>query len=90
MGYPPLEDLLPRSNYSIYKLVRMASNRATELADGKSKLIAEPSMDKATTVALEEIQAGKVVLDEVAEKAPAPQKKQQEESAPVKQEAENA
>ncbi len=80
MGYPPLEDLLPKSNFSIYKLVRMASNRATELADGKPRLISHPSLDKAATVALEEIQAGKVVLKEAAHKfkPPAPRKKQEE------------
>ena len=67
MGYPPIEELLPKSGYSIYKLVRMAANRAMELADGKPKLIESPSSDKAPTVALEEIRAGKVVLKEVAD-----------------------
>lgn len=67
MGYPPIEELLPKSGYSIYKLVRMAANRAMELADGKPKLIEIPSSDKAPTVALEEIRAGKVVLKEVAD-----------------------
>ena len=66
MGYPPLEDLLPKSGYSIYKLVRMASNRATDLADGKKMLIESSSTEKTTTVALEEIQAGMVVLKDVA------------------------
>ena len=66
MGYPPIEELLPKSGYSIYKLVRMAANRAMELADGKPRLIEIPSSDKAPTVALEEIRAGKVVLKEVA------------------------
>ena len=67
MGYPPIEELLPKSGYSIYKLVRMAANRAMELADGKPKLIDSPSSDKAPTVALEEIRAGRVVLKEVAD-----------------------
>ena len=67
MGYPPIEELLPKSGYSIYKLVRMAANRAMELADGKPKLIETPSSDKAPTVALEEIRAGRVVLKEVAD-----------------------
>lgn len=66
MGYPPLEDLLPKTGKSIYKLVRLAAKRATELADNKPKLIENPSLDKATTIALEEIQAGKVVLKDVA------------------------
>ncbi len=68
MGYPPLEDLLPKTGHSIYKLVRMASNRAIELADGKPKLIETPSLLKTTTIALEEIQDGKVVLKSVADK----------------------
>ena len=42
MGYQPLEDLLPKANYSIYKLVRLASIRATELAEGKPRLIENP------------------------------------------------
>ena len=67
MGYPPIEELLPKSGFSIYKLVRMAANRAMELADGKPRLIDTPSSDKAPTVALEEIRAGKVVLKEVAD-----------------------
>ena len=67
MGYPPLEDLLPKSGYSIYKLVRMAANRATGLADGKPKLIESVSLPKVTTIALEEIKAGKVVAKAVAE-----------------------
>ena len=55
MGYPPIEELLPKSGFSVYKLVRMAANRAMELADGKPRLIEAPSSDKAPTVALEEI-----------------------------------
>ena len=66
MGYPPLEDLLPKTGFSIYKLVSLAAKRATELADNKPRLIENPSLDKAATIALEEIQAGKVVLSEVA------------------------
>ena len=68
MGYPPLEDLLPKTDYSIYKLVRMASNRAIELADGKPRLIETPSLMKTTTIALEEIQNAKVVLHDVADR----------------------
>ena len=68
MGYPPLEDLLPKTDYSIYKLVRMASNRAIELADGKPRLIETPSLMKTTTIALEEIQNAKVVLSDVADR----------------------
>jgi len=67
MAYQPLEDLLPKSNYSIYKLILLAAKRATELADGMPKLIDFPTSQKATTIAFEEIKAGKVELKEVAE-----------------------
>jgi len=67
MGYPPLEELLPKSGYSIYTLVRIASKRATELADGKPSLIETSANAKTATLALEEIRAGKVVLKELAE-----------------------
>ena len=67
MAYQPLEKLLPRANHSIYKLVLMASRRAMELADGAGKLIDFPSSLKTTTIALDEVLAGKVELKEVAE-----------------------
>ena len=86
MGYQPLESLLPKAANSIYKLVRVASCRATELAEGKPKLIANPSSDKVATIALEEIAAGKVVIKEVEDQFMPPKKaggkedaKQQEE-----------
>lgn len=67
MGYPPIEDLLPKAGGSVYKLVRMAARRAIELADGNPKLIQVPDSEKTPTVALEEIRAGKVVLIDVAD-----------------------
>ena len=75
MGYQPLEKLLEKSNYSVYKLVKLASKRAMELADGNPRLVNLPANAKIATVALEEISAGKVVTKEVAEKfAPSPKK----------------
>ncbi len=68
MGYHSLEELLPKSNESVYRLVRMAAARAMELADGKSKLIENPSSDKITTIALEEIMDGRVALKDSSEK----------------------
>ena len=68
MGYQPLENLLPKADNSVYKLILLASNRATELAEGKPKLIEHPSSEKTATIALDEILAGKVVLKEVADK----------------------
>ncbi|MDD3374175.1 MAG: DNA-directed RNA polymerase subunit omega [Candidatus Omnitrophica bacterium] len=62
MGYQPLEKLLPKAKYSIYKLVLLAAKRATELAEGMPSLISRPSNIKTTTLALDEIMEGKVVL----------------------------
>lgn len=67
MGYQPLEKLLPQANFSIYRLVCMASKRAKELADGSPPLIEIPSSFKTATIALEEILAEKVVLKVVSD-----------------------
>ncbi len=61
MASQTIEDLLPKAEGSVYKLVRMASKRAMELADGKPALIQKPQSDKETSIALEEIAKGKVV-----------------------------
>ena len=77
MGYPPIEELLPKSGMSIYKLIRMASQRAMELADGKKPLIELPANTKTATLALEEIKAGMVVLKEVSDQLkPQPKSKE--------------
>jgi DNA-directed RNA polymerase omega subunit len=55
-----IEELLPRANYSIYKLVRMAATRALELSDGRRCLAENSTTEKFTTMALEEIAQGKV------------------------------
>ena len=67
MGYPPIEELLPQAGNSIYKLVRMAANRAVDLSDGKPKMIENVSSQKVTTIALEEIRAKKLMVKEVSE-----------------------
>ena len=78
MAYQPLENLLPKAGYSVYKLILLAANRATELAEGKPKLVEKTSSEKTATIALDEILAGRVVLREVADRfkpiAPAKQK----------------
>ncbi len=66
MGYQPIEDLLPQSGNSVYKLVRMAARRATELADGQPPLIDKINGEKTTTIALEEIRRGKVQIKELS------------------------
>lgn len=84
MGYPPLEDLLPKAGNSIYKLIRMAANRAVDLADGKPKLVDASAIPKVTTVALEEIKASKVVAKEVADQfKPQPSSVNPAEEAPA-------
>lgn len=60
MAYQPLEELLPKANFSIYRLVRLASKRALEISETGAKLITVPSEQKITTTALEEIRQGKV------------------------------
>lgn len=62
-----IEDLLPRANYSVYKLVSLASARALELSEGRRCLIENPSSEKLTTRALEEIAQGKIECKESAE-----------------------
>ena len=88
MGYPPLEELLPKADLSIYKLVRLAADRAIELADGKPRLIDIPSSEKTSTVALEEIRAGRIVLKDVADQfegAPLVEEKKAEEKVPAEE-----
>ncbi|MFA5356757.1 MAG: DNA-directed RNA polymerase subunit omega [Candidatus Omnitrophota bacterium] len=61
----PLEDLLDKSEHSIYKLVILASKRALEIAEGQPKLVEEGSSLKPSTIALHEIAAGKVYYKKV-------------------------
>ena len=72
MGYQPLEKLLEKSGYSIYKLVRMAAKRSMELADGMPRLIENPTSLKTATIALEEILNDKVGLKAMAQNMPSP------------------
>lgn len=61
MSYQPLEELLPKASNSVYRLVRLASMRATELATTGVKLVHVSGDQKLATTALDEIRAGKVV-----------------------------
>ena len=61
MAYQPLEELLPKASMSVYRLVRLASMRATELATTGVRLVQVPADQKLATTALDEIRAGKVV-----------------------------
>ena len=60
MGNVPLEKLVDKSFYSVYKLVIMASKRALEIAEGQPKLVAVAASVKPSTVALMEISEGKI------------------------------
>jgi len=68
MEYVALEKLLDKSNGSIYKLVILASRRALEIAEGQPKLVeGNPSL-KPSTIALQEIAAGKVTAKKIKPK----------------------
>ena len=90
MAYQPIEELLPKTGYSIYKLVRLAAKRSLELADGSPHLINGVHVDaKTPTIALDEIRAGKVVIKSVADQfAPAKVKKGKKAEAAAEEEAE--
>lgn len=60
MGHVVLETMLDKTNFSIYKLVILASKRALEIAEGQPRLVNVDAMMKPSTVALHEIAAGKV------------------------------
>ena len=60
MSYPIVENLLDKSEGSIYKLVTLASRRVKELNAGAGKLIEINPHTKFPLVALEEIRRGKV------------------------------
>lgn len=58
MAYMPLEKLI-RKDTSLFKLILTAAARANELAQGAQPLI-QTTSKKVSTIALEEIVAGKV------------------------------
>ncbi|MDD5115548.1 MAG: DNA-directed RNA polymerase subunit omega [Candidatus Omnitrophica bacterium] len=60
MVYRGREGLLDKSMGSIYKLVILASKRALEIAEGQPKLVKDELSAKPSTVALHEIEQGKV------------------------------
>lgn len=60
MTYIPLEQLLDKTESSVYKLVITASKRALEIAEGQPKLVEAVMSIKPSTIALGEIAEGKV------------------------------
>jgi DNA-directed RNA polymerase subunit omega len=67
MAYIPLEKLV-RKDTSVFKLILAAAARANELAQGAQPLI-QTTSKKVSTIALEEIAAGKVSYKEVKKAA---------------------
>jgi DNA-directed RNA polymerase omega subunit len=61
MEYVGRENLLDKSEDSVYKLVILASQRALEIAEGQPKLVEANSSVKPSTISLREIASGKVV-----------------------------
>jgi DNA-directed RNA polymerase omega subunit len=68
MNNVPLETLLEKTNYSVYKLVVLAARRGLEIAEGQPKLVEVNASVKPSTVALYEIAAGKVVYKKTKSK----------------------
>jgi len=58
MAYMPVEKIFKGSD-SIYKITILAARRAVELNNGAKKLI-ETNTTKFSTIALEEVAAGKI------------------------------
>ena len=57
-----LDKLVPKVGGSIFLLARIAMMRAIEVYDGSRPLVPHLPLDKATTIALKEISAGKVTI----------------------------
>ena len=62
MSEVSLERLLPGAGNSLYKLVILASKRASELDEGQSPLVEVKLQEKSITIALREIAEGKITL----------------------------
>ena len=61
MTYISVENLLKKTG-SVYKLVILASRRALELNRGAAPLVKEEKPSRLSTIALKEIQEGKISL----------------------------
>jgi DNA-directed RNA polymerase omega subunit len=64
VNYVPLEKCLDNSGGSIYKLAVMVAKRAQELAEGAKPLIESGSETKPIRLALEEVLAGQLKVEE--------------------------
>ncbi len=68
MGYAEREEMLDKSENSIYKLVNLAAKRALEIAEGQPKLVDDKATTKPSTIALHEIAGGKVAAKKIKPK----------------------
>jgi len=66
MGLSTVRELLPKAAGSVYKLVRIASSGLWRSVNG-AKLVPADANAKLTTIALDEIRAGKVVEESMEE-----------------------
>ena len=64
MTYIPREQLISKDKTSLYRLVLAAAARANELAQGAQPLVKTDSK-KVSTIAMQEIAAGKVGYEEI-------------------------
>ena len=62
------DEMLNKSENSIYKLVNLAAMRALEIAEGQPKLVDDKADVKPSTVALHEIANGKIEAKKVKAK----------------------
>ena len=67
MAYQPLEDMLPKASGGVYRLSRLASKRALEIAATGSSIQEKNGTLKLATIALDEIRAGKVMDKETSD-----------------------
>jgi len=63
MGYIALEKMIKGAKSSLYRIALTAASRANELAQGAKPLV-KTSSKKISTIALEEVAAGKVSYEE--------------------------
>ena len=68
MGYMERDEMLDKSESSIYKLVNLAAKRALEIAEGQPKLVQDKTGAKPSTVALHEIADGKIEAKKIKAK----------------------
>ncbi len=69
MGNVPLEKMIDKAEGSIYKLVILASKRALELSEGQPALVPHNSAVRPSTIAMEEIAAGKIRAKKINEES---------------------